>query len=72
MGGSALSVVGTGFAKAECAVDGEADISGVFILLAIVLPPADRAQTQCARSLQRPIAAARTAITNFHRSLHRA
>jgi hypothetical protein len=72
MGGAALGVVGTGFVQAEGAVDGEADIAGVFVFLAVVLPPADWAQAESARRLQRLIAAARTAIMDFHEVLHRA
>jgi hypothetical protein len=70
MGGAALSIVGTGFVQAERAVDGEPDIAGVLVFLAIVFPPAHRAQTQRARRLQRPKAAAWTAITDFHQTLH--
>jgi hypothetical protein len=70
MGGSALSVVLAGFVQAEGAIDGEADFAGVFVFLAVVLPPADRAQAESARRLQRPISAAWTAITDFHQILH--
>ena len=70
MGGAALSVVGAGFVQAEGAVDGEADIGGVFVLLAIVLPPADGAQRQRARRLQRLISATRAAKTGFQWALH--
>jgi hypothetical protein len=72
MGGAALSVVFAGFVQAEGAVDGQADIAGVVVFLAVVLPPANRAQAHGARRLQRLIAAARTAITGFHEVLHRA
>ena len=43
MSRATLSVVLTGFIQAEGAVDGQADFGCVVILLAIVLPPADRA-----------------------------
>jgi hypothetical protein len=71
MGGTALCVVFAGFVQTEGAVDGEADLAGVIVFLAVVLPPAHRAQSQCARHLQRLISAARAAITDFHQILHR-
>ena len=72
MCGSALCKVGTGFAKAERAVDGKADVASVLVLLAIVFPPADRAKRKSASGLQGFVAAAWTAIANFVRVLHRA
>jgi hypothetical protein len=51
MCGAALGVVGTGFVQAESAVDGEADLAGVFVFLAVILPPANRAQAERASRL---------------------
>jgi hypothetical protein len=48
-----------------------ADVARVFVFLAVVLPPADRAEAHGPRRLQRPIPAARAAITDFGRVLHR-
>jgi hypothetical protein len=66
MSSAAMGIVHTGFVQAEGAVDGQADFAGVFVLLAVVLPPADRAQTQSTSRLQRLIAATRAAKANFH------
>jgi hypothetical protein len=38
-----MCVVLAGFAQAQLAVDGETDLGGIGILLAIVFPPTDRA-----------------------------
>ena len=43
MRGAAMSVVGAGFTEAEGPVDGQAHFGGIFVLLAIVFPPADGA-----------------------------
>ena len=66
MGRAALSVVLAGFIQAEAAVHSQADFAGGVVLLAIVLPPADRAQRQRAGGLQRLTSAAWTAKTRFH------
>jgi len=71
MSGAALSIVLAGFVQAKGAVDGEANIAGVFVFLAVVLPPADRTQAERSRRLQRLVSAARAAITDFHQILHR-
>ena len=68
MGRATLRVVLAGFVQAQGAVHGQAHFAGVSVLLAIVLPPADRAQRQCAGRLQRLVSAARAAITSFHNS----
>ena len=70
VGSAAMGVVLPGFVQAEGAVHGQADIGGVLVLLAIVLPPADRAQPQCAGRLQRLVPAARAAKTNLYQSPH--
>ncbi len=71
MGGAALSVVLASFVEAKCTIYGVADVARVFVFLAVVLPPADRAEAHGPRRLQRPIPAARAAITDFGRVLHR-
>ena len=67
-----MGIVGAGFAEAEGSIDGQADLRGVFVLLAVVLPPTNRAQSKRSRCFQRFISAARAAKTSFHRNLHRA
>ncbi len=66
MGRAAMRIVLAGFVQAEGAVHGEADYVGVAVLLAVVLPPADRAQRQGAGRLQRFVSTARTAKLNVH------
>jgi len=66
MGCAALGKVEAGFVEAELAVDGQAHLGGVVILLAIVLPPADRAQAQGAGNFQGPVSAARAAKARLH------
>ena len=66
MGRAAMSVVIAGFVEAELAVHRHTHFAGVIVLLAVVLPPADRAQRQRAGRLQRLISAARAAKSIFH------
>jgi hypothetical protein len=66
MGRAAMNVVFTGFVEAELAVHRQAHIGGVIVLLAVVLPPADRAERQGAGFFQRLISAARAAKSIFH------
>jgi hypothetical protein len=61
MGRSALRVMGPGFVKTQLAVHGQAHLRGVRVFLAIVFPPANRAQSHCIRRFQRFVSAARTA-----------
>lgn len=70
MGRAAMSVVLAGLIQAEGAVDGQADFGCVVVLLSVVLPPADRAQRQCASGLQRLIAATRTAKAKLQYFAH--
>ncbi len=51
MGRAIQRVVLAGFIQAEGAVHGQPHLGGVAVLLAIVFPPADRAQSQGARRL---------------------
>jgi hypothetical protein len=70
MSGAELSVVGAGLFQAELAVHREAHFSRIAVFLAVVLPPAHRAQSQGVWGIQRPVAAAGAAKTNFSQSLH--
>jgi hypothetical protein len=63
---AAMRVVVAGFVEAELAVHGQAHFGGVFVLLAVVFPPADRAQRQGAGRLQRLVSAAWAAKTSFY------
>lgn len=65
MGGAALGVVHSCLREAEIAVYGVADVGGIGVILAIVLPPTDRAQTERAGRVQSPEAAARALITSL-------
>jgi len=70
MGGAAMGVLLPGFAQAEGAVHGQADFTGVRVLLAVVLPPADRAQGERPRRVQRLVPATRAAKTSLCQSSH--
>jgi hypothetical protein len=65
MGRATVSVVFAGFVQAERAVDGEPDLGGVFVLLAVVFPPANGAKPKRSNSLQRLITATRTSKTKL-------
>ena len=60
---AALGIVLAGLVQAQLAVDREADFGGIGVLLAVVFPPADGAQTESAGSFQRPAPAAWAAKT---------
>jgi hypothetical protein len=66
VGRSAAGKVLPGFVQAELAVDGEADFRGVLILLAVVFPPANRAQRQRTRCFQGLVSAAWATKTTLH------
>jgi len=51
VGGTAVGEVLPGLVEAELAVDGETDFRGVFVLLAVIFPPADGAKRQSSGSL---------------------
>jgi hypothetical protein len=70
MGCAALGIVGAGFLKAELAVDGEADLRGVAVLLAIVFPPADRAKFKSCRGIESFRSAAGATEAHFDRWIH--
>ena len=52
MGCAALGVVFAGLSQAQLAIHGEADLSGVIVFLAVVLPPADGAKAEGTRGFQ--------------------
>ncbi len=64
---AALSKVLAGFLEAELAIDGETDFGGVIVFLAVVFPPADRAQLQGAGRFQGLVSTARTTIAGCSR-----
>ncbi len=66
MGRAASGVVGAGLVQAEGSVHRQPDIRGVLVLLAVVLPPANRAQAQRFGRLQRLISATWAAKTSLH------
>jgi hypothetical protein len=59
MRGAAQGKVLARLIQAELAIDREPDFAGIFVLLAIVFPPAYRAQRQGSSRLQRPVSATR-------------
>jgi hypothetical protein len=71
MGSSALGVMLAGFVEAQLAIDGQTDVLGVLVFLAVVLPPADRAQLQSAGRFEGFISTTGTAIACFDGRTHR-
>ena len=67
---AAMGIVLAGLFQAEGAVHGQPHIRGVRVLLPIVLPPANGAQSQCIRRLQRLMAAAGAAKTSLNQRRH--
>jgi hypothetical protein len=65
-----LRVVQTGFIQAELAIDCEAHFRGVVILLAVILPPANRAQLQSAGCIESSISTTRATKTHFNCRTH--
>jgi len=70
MGRAALGEMRAGFGQAEGAVYRQPDFRRIFVLLPVVLPPANRAQGQRFRRLQRLISTAWAAITGLHANPH--
>ena len=50
--------------EAELAIDCEANFSGVTVVLAIVFPPANRAQNHGGGRIESPVPAARATVEN--------
>lgn len=70
MGRAAMRIVIARFIQTEGAVHGQADIGRVGILLAVVFPPAHRAQPERVRRFQRLVSATGAAETSLHQGLH--
>ena len=68
MGRAALKKVLARLVQAELAVDRQARLAGILILLAVVLPPADRTKRQGGGRFQRSVATARTAVSYVQES----
>ena len=66
MGSAAQSKVLPCLFEAQLPIHGQADFRSVLVLLAVVLPPAHRAQSQRTGRLERPVSAARTSIAGGH------
>jgi len=71
MGRAALGKMGAGLDQAEGSVHCQADLGGVAVLLAVILPPADGAQGQCLGRLQRLVSATWTTKTGHHNFPHK-
>jgi len=61
MGGAALDIMPAGLVQTQLSVHCKAHIGGVAVLLAVVLPPAHRAEAHGVRNFQSLVAAARAA-----------
>jgi hypothetical protein len=70
MGCATLGIVLAGLSKAEVAVHRQMNFAGIPVLLAIVFPPADGAQRQHTRRIQRLRSTAWTTKTSLHGTLH--
>ena len=70
MGGANFGKVVAGLIEAELSVDGEADFRGVWVFLAVVFPPADRAQLERAGSFESFISTAGAAIAHYDGCTH--
>jgi hypothetical protein len=61
VGSAAGGIVAAGLAQAQLPVDRKPNIFSIFIVLAVVLPPANRAQAKRAGNLERLVPTAWTA-----------
>ena len=69
MGGAALRIMFSRLDQAELAVDGQAHVAGVGVLLAVVFPPANRAQSHRLwgfKSLESAAWAAKSSCDGIH------
>ena len=66
MGRAALGKVRTGLIQAQLSIHREANFRGVLVFLAVVFPPAHRAQRQRTGRLQRLVSAAWTTKLILH------
>jgi hypothetical protein len=70
VGRTAVGIMFASFTEAEGAIDRQADIPGIGIFLAVVFPPADRAEPQGIRRFKRLEPATRAAKLSRHQRLH--
>jgi len=71
MGRAALGVVDSRLFEAELTVDSEAHFGGVIVFLAVVFPPADRAEVECFGRFESLRPAARATVAHFDRRTHK-
>ena len=67
MGRAELGIVHSRFFEAQLAVNGEAHFGGVIVFLAVVFPPADRAELECCGRFEGLVSAARTTVASCNR-----
>ncbi len=65
-----IRVIGARLVQAQLAVHRQAHFAGVRVFLAVILPPANRAQLQGPRRFQRLISTTGATITDFNRGAH--
>ena len=70
IGGADVSVILPGLLQAQSTIDGTPDVPGILVFLAVVLPPAHRAQSHCARSVQCSASAAGAPKTSLSEALY--
>lgn len=66
VGGSACGVVKAGLSQTEGAIDGHAHVGRVFVFLAVILPPADRAQGERTGNGKGTAAATGATVSDVH------
>jgi len=70
IGGADVSVILPGLPQAQSPIDRKPDVPGILVFLAVVLPPAHRAQSHCARSVQCSASAAGAPKTSLSEALY--
>ena len=70
MGRAVVCEVRTGLIETELSVDGEANFGGVVVFLAVVFPPADRAQLQGSGRIEGFISTAGASIAHYDCGAH--
>ncbi len=68
--GAKLRIVGARLVQAQLAVHRQADVGGVLVFLAVILPPADGAQPQGAGRVEGFVSAAGATVADFDCSTH--
>jgi hypothetical protein len=71
MGSSITHVVASSFAEAELAVYGEPHVGSVVVFLAVIFPPADRAELQGSGGIEGPVSAARATEADIDLGTHK-